>query len=109
MPELPEVEIITREIENRLVGDKIINYDVKWYKTLEIKTDHSLVGRVIKSLDRKGKYIIFTLDKGFLITHLRMTGNLIIKDENDFPQDHLRIIFHLASNRYLLFYDIRKL
>ena len=108
MPELPEVEIITNELREQLTGDKIINYDVRWYKTLKIETALPLIGREINRFSRQGKYIIFHLDKGLLIAHLRMTGKFVITGENKYSQDHLRVLFQLASNRCLLFYDIRK-
>jgi formamidopyrimidine-DNA glycosylase len=108
MPELPEVEIITKELQDTLVGDKIMGYDVRWHKTLKIDADISLTGREIRKFTRKGKYIIVQLDKGLLIIHLRMTGKFLIAAENAYSRDHLRVLFQLASNRFLLFYDIRK-
>jgi formamidopyrimidine-DNA glycosylase len=108
MPELPEVEIITRELRSSLIGEKIIAFEVEWYKTLQMDDTISLAGREIKNLDRKGKYIIFNLDKGFLVAHLRMTGKFLINKDNNYSTDHLRVVFHLASKRKLLFYDIRK-
>ena len=108
MPELPEVEIITRELKVSLPGEKIIDYEVKWYKTLEIKDEFPLIGRKIKGLYRKGKYIIFILDQGFLVAHLRMTGKFIINNSNRYLPDHLQVIFHLSSKKNLLYYDIRK-
>jgi formamidopyrimidine-DNA glycosylase len=108
MPELPEVEIITRELRAGLIGEKIIGYEVKWYKTLQVHDHFPLISREIKGLDRKGKYIIFILDMGFLVAHLRMTGKFIINNSDKYSQDHLQVVFHLTSNKNLLYYDIRK-
>jgi len=108
MPELPEVETIVRELRQKISGDIFRDVELLWTKSYQATSGLSIENQKIIGLDRKGKYIIFNLQKGFLITHLRMTGQLIIRDK--LPEDvkYLRVIFRMESGRYLLFYDLRK-
>lgn len=41
-----------------------------------------LQGQKIKHISRIGKYIIFNLDKGYLVSHLRMTGQWLFTDKD---------------------------
>ena len=77
MPELPEVEVTRRGISQSLAGGGIqqvrLGKPLRW--PLGCAPD-SLVGRRIVSVDRRGKYVIFTLDEGVLLLHLGMSGSI---------------------------------
>ena len=70
---------------------------------------HSLKGlclpRRIEGVRRRGKYIIFALDQGFLVFHLRMTGQLVV---GDVPADGARLALRV-DGRWLSFSDRRRL
>ena len=108
MPELPEVEVITRELKERLIGETIADVEILWPKTFINKSTLRPAGRNIRSIGRHGKFIIFDLDRGSLFTHLRMTGKYIYSVEEKERTKHLRVIFRFKSGRYLYFYDARK-
>jgi len=108
MPELPEVETIVRELRQKMSGDVFQDIELRWPGSYQTVSGLSLKNKQITGLDRKGKYIIFNLKNEFLIVHLRMTGQLIIQNNLPADQKHLRVIFSMHSNRYLLFYDLRK-
>lgn len=59
----------------------------------------------IEEVERRGKYIVFSLERGFLVFHLRMTGRLIV---GDLPVDDARAVFRLEGG-YLSFVDPRRL
>lgn len=72
-----------------------------------------LTGKKIISIIRRGKYLYFSLDKGYLITHFGMTGayflvrNLSdINNKNYFK--HMHIIFNLDDGKKLVYSDIRR-
>lgn len=82
MPELPEVETIKRELEEAVIGKKILRVRVHNAKVLRgISAQafmHALHGVVIKMVFRKAKMLIFALStEEFLTIHLKMTGQLI--------------------------------
>ena len=88
MPELPEVETIRRGLEKFIVKSKI--------KKIEIFCDKSFIGdknlaenHEILKLRRRGKALLIDLDNEItLLIHLRMTGQLIYRGEENFAGGH---------------------
>lgn len=114
MPEMPEVENIVVGIKDFIENKKIV--DVEIIKGDIIKSPSSdeykklLQDRIIKSLKRRGKYIIMSLDDGRLnIIHLRMTGKLLYKQENEDIDKYSCVIYHLEDKTKLIYADIRRL
>ena len=114
MPEMPEVENIVVGIKDFIENKKIV--DVEIIKGDVIKSPSSdeykelLQDRIIKSLKRRGKYIIMSLDDGrFNIIHLRMTGKLLYKQENEDIDKYSCVIYHLEDKTKLIYADIRRL
>ncbi len=108
MPELPEVETIVRELREKICGETVSDLKKKWSGAYVNASKLKIKQRRIEKISRKGKYILFELDSGYLITHLRMTGQLIVRSSAPKDLKHLRLIFLLSSGKYLLFYDLRK-
>jgi formamidopyrimidine-DNA glycosylase len=109
MPELPEVEVIVRELRPKLTNEIIDSIDVFWHRSFVNENGSSLpLNRSIQTISRKGKYIILNLDKNTLVIHLRMTGQLIISRSEPEETKHLRVRIRLHSGKYLFFYDSRK-
>ena len=110
MPELPEVETTLRAIKKfqgqHLKKITVHNRNLRWKvdKNLEkISENQKLV-----SLNRRAKYIIFELEKVFLLLHLGMSGSLRISrnDDNYFVKhDHIEFIF---ENERIIFNDSRR-
>lgn len=109
MPELPEVETVIRSlssIQNCTIKNvKIITEQLRYKINLDLK--NLLLDKKINNIERRGKYIIIHLSKGYLIIHLGMTGKLLIEDtvENN---KHTHLIITLDNNKYLTYNDIRK-
>ena len=106
MPELPEVETIVRSLEPRLRGRRILQADIT--SDLVVRGDRpalisNLAGRTITTIERRGKFIVLRLDRGFLAIHLGMTGKLLADAP---PGPHTRARFHLDDGE-LLYDDIR--
>ena len=82
MPEIPEMEIY-KDYLNRWVKDKRISeVNVLRVKSVNLEsTDfcRSVIGKRIKDITRRGKYLIFYLDDGhFLLTHMMLDGRLFL-------------------------------
>ncbi len=107
MPELPEVEVIIRELEPKLVGQTVSDIQAIWHKTI-VKYDYSPENQKIVKLSRHGKYIIIHLTDGAIIVHLRMTGQIILKDVLDKNARHLRAYISFESGKIFHFFDSRK-
>lgn len=112
MPELPEVETVTRGLRAALVGHVIAGVEVRRARSL-VPPDaegfvRRLTGRRVTAARRRGKWILLPLDSGdTLVAHLRMTGQLVLSDSP--PADpYVRVLFTLDDGRYLRFSDQRK-
>ncbi len=81
MPELPEVEVTRQRIAPLLVGRRIRSVATTrpsyFFLTRPELLRRGLVGRTIRALDRRGKYLVARLDDDArLVLHLGMTGQL---------------------------------
>jgi len=98
VPELPEVEITRRGIEPFVLGRTITGVTVRnprlrWRVPRDIA--QRLVGRQVRRVLRRGKYLLFECDGGSLILHLGMSGSLRVIDPGDPPHkhDHVDLLF----------------
>jgi formamidopyrimidine-DNA glycosylase len=86
VPELPEVETVTRSLLPHLRGRVIRSAEFRQIRVLRgdpEETARRLVGRKITGLERRGKFIMMHLDGdgGIFTVHLGMTGRLLIGGE----------------------------
>lgn len=129
MPELPEVETIRRGLDKFTKSQKIQSVEVLCEKSFQ--GPKSIVeGSRIINLRRRGKALLIDLDNGVtMLTHLRMTGQLVYRSlastdgydldqtfagghptesfYKELPDRQTRVIFHL-ENGTLYFNDQRK-
>jgi len=81
MPELPEVEAVVRTLRP-LVRDRRIRC-VHVFHLIATKPQAAshvvrhAQGRRIRTVDRKGKYVLLVLDRGLLTMHFRLDGQLL--------------------------------
>lgn len=118
MPELPEVETICRRLREGdlstppLIGMEITGAALYWQKTLEhpeaANFFSQIQGRTIDQITRRGKYFILTLDKGHLLGHLRMSGDLIVERQDEPLDAYCRFCLYLQEGWRLSFNDMRK-
>ena len=126
MPELPEVEVVKRSLKSKILNSIIkrvqINDHNLRYK-VEREIGKKLVGKKIKKIKRRSKFLIFEINKTYLmLVHLGMTGKFFFVDQKekkfktsfyyllDYQKDqkHNRVIFFLSKNRKLIYNDVRK-
>lgn len=111
MPELPEVETTRRGIEPHISGQRVCNVLVRESRLRwPVPDDLSfcLRGQRINSLTRRGKYLLFSLDKGTLLVHLGMSGNLRIMPVNTPSMKHDHLDIELNNSKLLRFNDPRR-
>ncbi|MDM0012443.1 bifunctional DNA-formamidopyrimidine glycosylase/DNA-(apurinic or apyrimidinic site) lyase [Variovorax sp. J22P168] len=77
MPELPEVEVTRRGFADRIAGARIeavrTGKPLRWALAVD---PAALVGRTVRGVRRRGKYLLVDLDAGLLLMHLGMSGSL---------------------------------
>lgn len=112
MPELPEVETVRRGLEKPLKGQAIRSVGLR-RKDLRIPfpkdLGQRLTGRVIESIGRKGKYLLFHLDsEDVVIAHLGMSGNFLLnKKAPEIFGKHDHLVMQL-DDYHLTFNDPRR-
>jgi formamidopyrimidine-DNA glycosylase len=113
MPELPEVETFVRALRRPLVGRTIVGVANDWPRHIAAPPPEELAARIagrrIEAIDRRGKYLVFTLsDDENLIIHLKMTGHLSVAPADMPPDPYAHTVFTLDDGRELRFRDPRK-
>lgn len=107
MPELPEVEVTRRSLEQAVVGSLTLTArlgkPLRWPLGSDVP---SLAGRVVGPVTRRGKYLWLELaprpgrgdaDAGGLLLHLGMSGSLAFAEHPDPPGPHDH--FDLVTDR----------
>ncbi|MBN1947361.1 MAG: bifunctional DNA-formamidopyrimidine glycosylase/DNA-(apurinic or apyrimidinic site) lyase [Bradymonadales bacterium] len=83
MPELPEVEVIRRGLEQTAIGRRIARVEVADDRVVSGPPEvlkSRLVGQSVQALSRRGKVLIIELEQDCLLVHLGMTGQLTFWD-----------------------------
>ncbi|WP_018662540.1 DNA-formamidopyrimidine glycosylase [Heyndrickxia acidiproducens] len=113
MPELPEVETVRRTLEQLVISKTIAKVDVFWPKIIkkpEIteQFQDALTGQTIRSIARRGKFLIFYTDSYALVSHLRMEGRYRVYGQDEPVEKHTHVIFHFTDGTDLRYKDVRK-
>ncbi len=113
MPELPEVETIRTEISPLIIGRRITNVEVFWERMVKEPSleefRRGVTGQPIKSVDRRGKYLLIRLGSGdTLVVHLKMSGALIVGKPADKPPKYTHAVIDLDGGVRIFFNDPRK-
>ena len=124
MPELPEIEIVKRSLFKTINKTKIISIKIN-NKNLRYKIPHtfskSLINEKILKISRRSKYLIFHFEKKLLLSHLGMSGKLLLMRSYDkaifktsfyydlnILQNHNHIYFTLNNGFILIYNDVRR-
>lgn len=109
MPELPDVEIIKRDLEDIIIGKKIKDTEVKVARIIKEPSPKDFIkgiqNKEIKEILRRGKVLILKLSRQYLVIHLRMTGQIVYGGK----QEKSKVVFLLSNGKYLNFLDQRVL
>ena len=121
MPELPEVETISRELRKAISGKKISQINVLTNKPWQANKE-DIVGQKILTVRRRAKNLVIDLSNGYsLYFHLKMTGQLVYREKSvtsspkekgvwwaELPNKHTHVVFEFANGGVLYFNDLRK-
>lgn len=102
MPELPEVEVTRLSFADRIASSRIeavyLGKPLRWPLGIE---PAALLGRTVKGVRRRGKYLLLDLDKGLLLMHLGMSGSVSFGIDLPPPgkHDHFEMVTTLGALR----------
>lgn len=98
MPELPEVESVVRALRPLVVGRRIrrsrVVHAIAVRPSSPAALSRRLAGQRIRAVERRGKYVVLRLDRGWLILHFRLGGQLLWADDRKI-QGHVDVILEL--------------
>ncbi len=114
MPELPEVETVRRGIDPVLSGARVkavrlYRPDIRYPIPKDLPS--RLEGAVIRSTERRGKYILIETDRAdTLIIHLGMSGAIkLVQADEDYTikkHDHIEVI--MENGQRMIYHDPRR-
>lgn len=122
MPELPEVETIKLGLQDKIVGLRISDIEVRVQKIFQ-GDKKEVIGAKIKKISRRAKILIFDLDNGkSLVIHLKLTGQLVYHKDGSqatfghpipfagttLPAKTTHVIFSFSDGAKLFYNDVRK-
>ncbi len=125
MPELPEVETVRRGLQKLIIGNQIVaeTHDTdKSFPNEANEVAGFLLGTTVTNVGRRAKVLLIDLSSDYtLVTHLKMTGQLVYVGAERFgaghPNDSLigalpdkstRVTLTFSDNSQLFFNDQRK-
>ncbi len=113
MPELPEVETVRQGLIQAVLNRKIKDVEIfqpqlRFPVPVE-KLQRDIIGCEIRSIQRRGKYLILELSNNLsIIVHLGMSGRLFVTSHNSKIDKHDHVIISLEGGEHLRFRDPRR-
>ncbi len=95
MPELPEVEVTRRSFVDAIEQARImalhLGKPLRWPLGC---LPEGLAGRTVRTVGRRGKYLLIELSQGWLLVHLGMSGSLRFATDLPIrgPHDHVELV-----------------
>jgi len=111
MPELPEVETVKETLKKHLIGLKIVQVITPYSNIIKLKLDefkNKVTNQKFTGIKRYGKYLFFELEDYTLVSHLRMEGKYLLRNNLKEITKHEHVIFELDNGKYLSYHDVRK-
>jgi formamidopyrimidine-DNA glycosylase len=115
--ELPEVEVMRRDLEKEVVGKRIKEAQVRPQRNaMRVIRRHPrrkdfsdrLAGKKITKVDRRGKYVLLYLDDGqVIVVHFGMSGQFIRSTKRQGLTPHTHVVIEFVQGGDLRFVDPR--
>ena len=113
MPELPEVETIARYLRQGrgtdppVSGATITDVSIQWARSIALPAADEfrtrITGQTIQTITRRGKFLVMGLTYDWLLIHLRMSGDLVVRQPGEAVAPHDRVTFTFQDQLSLAF------
>jgi formamidopyrimidine-DNA glycosylase len=114
MPELPEVEVVRRDLDREISGKRIKSVETHGARSVRRHKNAKefvarLTGKKVTGVTRRGKYLLVRLDGGeVLVVHLGMSGQLLrAKSAKEPMPKHTHVVITFTQGGQLRFVDPR--
>lgn len=126
MPELPEVETVRRGLRELIIGrsvNNVVHDTPKGFPNTPADVNNFLIGAGITDVRRRAKVLMIDLSTKYtLVTHLKMTGQLVFRADDaafgaghpnesligELPDRSTRVTITFTDGSHLYFNDQRK-
>jgi formamidopyrimidine-DNA glycosylase len=111
LPELPEVETTRSGIAPALLRSRIVDVIIRDRRLrwpIAAAFEAAVRNQIVRSVDRRAKYILIRLETGTVILHLGMSGSLRLVSSSTPPKTHDHWDLVLDSGLVLRFHDPRR-
>jgi len=115
--ELPEVEVMRRDLEKEVVGKRIKAVVVRPHRNaMRVIRRHArrkefadrLAGKKVTKVERKGKYVLMHLDDGeVLVVHFGMSGQFLRGTKRQALPTHTHVVMEFMQGGDLRYIDPR--
>jgi formamidopyrimidine-DNA glycosylase len=111
MPEIPDLEVLKERFQV-LIDDSIASVRILFPLTFRVVVegtpDELLSGQRVHHITRRGKFLIFSLDRLYLAFNMMLTGRLLLTTEEKTPRNTV-VVLEFASGKILKFIDFKKM
>jgi formamidopyrimidine-DNA glycosylase len=103
VPELPEVEVVRRGLEQFVIGREVASVSVlhpravRRHEAGPADFAHRLTGVTFDAARRRGKYLWLPFGDDALLAHLGMSGQLLVGPPDEPLSPHVRVRFAFAD------------
>ena len=111
MPELPEVETTRLGLLPHVQGQrisKVIVRDRRLRWPVPVDFARRLKGRTVRDVLRRGKYLLWDCESGYVLSHLGMSGSLRVVPAFEMAEKHDHIDFAFESGVAIRYTDPRR-
>src|SRR5918999_581566 len=114
MPELPEIEVLHRDLEKEIVGRRVRDVDLPGRNAMKVIRRHGrrkefqdlLVGAKVETIERVGRLVILSLDNDkILVIDLEATGSLVKTSASEEVVTHTHVIIGFTIGGQLRLID----
>jgi formamidopyrimidine-DNA glycosylase len=120
MPELPELTVIREVLQRRILAALVTGVDIIPPGGAIVVRDltlagfeSSITGKTIHTIERRGKFLIFTLmsepEPLYLVLNPKLTGRLRLSHPVDKKHKKTHVIFHLSTGDQLRYIDQKQM
>ena len=103
MPELPEITVLARDMQQELGGVSFADVEVLQPKVLNMPVRDfrdAVVGAKVADVTSHGKWVKVETSQGWLLLNLGMGGEILLAHRDSLPEKH-RLVFDLDSGSAL--------
>ena len=120
MPELPELEVVQEVLQRHVVGQTILDVEIRPPGGAIVARDltgagfkQTLPGKIIDAVFRRGKFLVFSFQGGeqpiYLVINPKLSGRLQLAGPKEKLRAKTHAIFKLANGRQLRYLDQKQM